>query len=112
MTAREIANVTTITEMKNILFNKLQDEETCFKKKDIHIKAIEGGFDVWLTDYEHCTFRMTFGYDDYFGYTVLVECGSYEYPDEWGEVTFCNSKRELDIKHALIRIGYVMGTTF
>ena len=112
MKAREIANVGTVTEMKSILYNKLQDEGAGFKKSDIHIKAIEGGFDVWLTDYEHCTFRMNFGYDDYFGYYVQVECGSDEYPDEWGEVCFECSKKELDIKHALINIGYQMGTTF
>ena len=72
MKAKDIANVTTVTEMKEILFKKLQDEETYFKKSDIHIVSIEGGFRIWVNDYEHIKFKMTFEYDEYFGYCVDI----------------------------------------
>lgn len=102
----------TIQEMKNILFQKLQDEQTSFKKSDIIIKKVTctkpkyKKYTISIKDYEHETFKMYLEYDNYFSYIVTILNADYE------DIIFIDSKKEYDIKTALIHLGYYIGTRF
>lgn len=92
-------------EMKQILFEKLQAENCYFSKSDISIRKDGNGYKIIIADYEHIPFKMSFEYDDYFCYTVWVFTN--------GEnIIFVDSKKDYDIKTALIRLGYYIGTRF
>lgn len=103
MTAREISNVKTVKEMKDVLAKKLKDENTYFTRKDIKLTATEYGFTIQIEDYE--PFKMEWEEDDYFGYMVWV------WHDD--ELVCCETaKSVLDVYSALISIGYYVGTRF
>lgn len=96
------------TEMKEILFQKLQDEGCYFTKSDISITTTKEGYKVVIKDYEHIPFTITTEEDtDYFGYIVYIR-------DEFEErnIIFVDSKKEYDFKTALVRLGYYIGTRF
>ena len=97
----------TTSEMKNILFQKLQDEGCYFKKSDISIRQTKEGYKVVIKDYEHIPFTITTEQDEYFGYIVYVN-------DDFEEknIIFVDSKKDYDFTSALIRLGYYIGTRF
>ena len=99
-------NVQTITEMKKILAEKLHDENCYFTVKDIIIKKFNNGYTVNIKDYEHIIFTIYFNYDEQWLFQVTVENDF----DDWG--TWIDNKKVYDIKTALIRIGYRIGTTY
>ena len=93
-------------EMKAILADKLKAENTYFTKSHISIKKIGESYKIVIKDYEHLPFTMKFEYDDYFGFIVWVINDSYK------NIVFVDSKKEYDIKTALIELGYYIGTRF
>lgn len=93
--------------MKNILFKKLQDEQCNFKKADINITKQKESYQIVIKGYEHTPFKMTFEHDEYFGYIVYI----YDLFEE-SNIIFIDSKKEYDIKTALIHLGYYIGTRF
>ena len=95
----------TTQEMKNVLFDKLQAENTYFSKSDISIRKQGNGYKIIIKDYEHIPFKMTLETDDYFGFCVLV------YADDYN-IIFVDSKKSYDIEHALLQLGYYIGTRF
>lgn len=95
----------TTNEMKTILYNKLQDENCNFSKSDISIRKDGETYKIIIKDYEHCPFRMSFEYDYCCGYIV------YLYIDKTN-VIYVDSKKDYDIKTALIELGYYIGTRF
>lgn len=94
-------------EMKEILFQKLQDEECYFTKSDISITKTKEGYKIVIKDYEHIPFTITTKKDDYFGYIVYIR-------DEFEErnIVFVDSKKDYDFKMALVELGYYIGTRF
>ena len=95
-------------EMREILFKKLQDEETNFSKSEISIKKNRNNtYTIVIKGYEHIPFTMSFEEDDYFGFIVYVK-------DEFEErnIIFVDSKEEYRIDRALIQLGYYIGTRF
>lgn len=96
----------TTQEMKQILFDKLQAENTYFTKSDISIKKHGNDYIIVIKDYEDFPFKMIFEYDDYFGFVVWVLSKDHE------EIVFTNSKKDYDIETALIYLGYYIGTRF
>lgn len=97
------------TEIKDILFNKFQDENCGFQKSDIKVNKTKNGFDVTIKDYEHITFNVELEKDDYFGYVVYV----YENWDgEKVNIIFEESKHDYRIETALVRLGYRIANTF
>lgn len=98
----------TVTEMKEILFEKLQDEGTSFTKSEINIKKNDNDtYTIVIEGYEHSAFKMSFEKDDYFGFIVWV----YDSFEE-SNIIFLDNKKDYDIKRALIRLGYHIGRTF
>lgn len=93
-------------EMKAILADKLKAENTYFAKSHISIRKNGESYKIIIKDYEHLPFTMTFEYDDYFGYTVWI------HNDSFKNIVFVDSKKEYDIKSALIELGYYIGTRF
>lgn len=94
--------------MREILFKKLQDEETNFSKSEISIKKNRNNtYTIVIKGYEHIPFTMSFEEDDYFGFIVYVK-------DEFEErnIIFVDSKEEYRIDRALIQLGYYIGTRF
>ena len=98
-------NIMTTNDMKTVLFNKLCDENCNFAKSDISIREHNNNYKIIIKDYEHLPFLMSFDNDDYFGYIVYIYC----YDDC---IVFVDSKKEFDIKTALIQLGYYIGTRF
>lgn len=96
----------TTNEMKTILADKLKAENTYFTKSDISIKKHGEKYKIVIKDYEHIPFTMSFNFDDYFGFTVWVTNDSFK------TIAFVDSKKEYDIKTALIQLGYYIGTRF
>jgi len=94
-----------MSEMKNILFSKLQDEGCYFKKSDISIKKVDDYKEIIIKDYEHVPFKMRAEKDDFFGYLVTIYSPA-------GNVAFVESKASYDYKSALIQLGYYIGTRF
>lgn len=97
----------TIPEIKEILFQKLQDEQCYFKKSDISITKQKNHYKIVIKDYEHIPFKMLFEHDDYFGYIVYID-NEFKHDN----IVFTDSKKEYDIKTALIHLGYYIGTRF
>lgn len=98
-----------VAEMKQILFNKLQDENAYFQKSDISIKK-DGNrkYNIIIKDYEHIPFTMSFEYDDIFEYHIIIS-------DENENIAFVECVKDYtdaDIKLALIELGYYIGTRF
>lgn len=97
-------------EMKDILFQKLQDEQCDFRKSDISITKQKESYKIVIKGYEHIPFKMTFEHDNYFGYIVSIsntgDIIDYE------NIVFVENQKEYDIKTALIRLGYYIGTRF
>lgn len=114
MTVRELSDIKSVKEIKQVIFDKLQDENCCFTKKDIHIEATDYGYKIWITDYEHCTFYLHFEYDNefFFEYETWVCEGSDDYPNDREIICLLNSKTGFRTKEALLNIGYTIGTTF
>lgn len=96
----------TTSEMKEILAKKLKDEGTYFTTSYISIRKQGEAYKIVIKDYEHLPFKMSLEYDDYFGYTVWI-CN-----DSFKNIVFVDSKKEYDIKTALIELGYYIGTRF
>lgn len=97
----------TIADMKNILADKLKEENTYFTAADISIEKNGERYKIIIKDYEHIPFEMYFTNDDYFGSEVWVkECFSGEH------IIYVDSKKEHNIKSALIQLGYYIGTRF
>ena len=102
--------IPSIPEMRNILYNKLQDEGSGFKKSEIIIKKKGDKYTFQIAGYEPTWFSMTFEQDDYFGYIVWAH--------EWynqsreDEVAFVTSKRSYNVKQAIIELGYYIATRF
>ena len=97
----------TTTEMKEILLNKLMDEETDFKKSDITIRKTSKGYKIVIKGYEHIPFEMTTEKDDYFGFIVYI--------NEKFENTCIiavDNKKDYNFKSALINLGYYIGSRF
>lgn len=94
-------------EMEEILFQKLQDERCNFTKSDIDIKNDKDCYTVLIKDYEHIPFNITLEKDEFFGYIVNV----YNVFEE-KTIIFVDNKNEYDLKTALIRLGYYIGTRF
>lgn len=94
-------------EMKEILLQKLQDESCNFTKSDITIKNDKEGYTVLIKDYEHIPFNITLEKDEFFGYTVII----YNVFEE-RIIILVDNKNEYDLKTALIRLGYYIGTRF
>ena len=97
----------TTKEMKEVLSEKLRDEGTYFIKSHISIRKHGESYRITIKDYEHIPFKMSFGYDDYFGYSVWIR-------DEFEgcNIIYVDNEKDYDIKTALIRLGYYIGTTF
>ena len=95
----------TTVEMKDVLFNKLQDESSCFKKSEISIKKTRRGYDVVIKGYEHCPFHIIEEVDDYFGYMLWIR-------NDDEIIDMFDSKKEYRYKTALVYIGYYIGTRF
>lgn len=98
------------TEMKQILFEKLQDERTGFKKSDISIKSENHGHKITIKGYEHITFSITTEEDDYFGYIVNIDEHWFGTKNE--NIAFKCSKYGYDYRSALLRLGYHIANTF
>ena len=106
----------TTAEMKDILYNKLQDEGCYFTKRDLSVKWIPKDKAVWIVvkDYEHIKFKMTTEEDDYFGKIVNIvsywQDGCELKRDE--TVAFIDSKHDYRYRDAMLRLGYYIGTRF
>lgn len=97
-------------EMKDILFQKLQDEQCNFKKSDISIvKSANNLYNVTIKDYEHIPLRLELELDEFLGYVVYVQFFNGIY---YKTIEMFESKKEYDIEHALIHLGYYIGTRF
>lgn len=106
MTVHE-RDIKDIRTMKQVLFQKLQDENSGFCKSDITIKPMAGGgYIITIFEYEHAPFEMTFEYDDYFGYIVWVK-------DVFNNKTeIIDSKKCYQVEIALKYIGYMIANQF
>lgn len=89
------------TELKQLLFNKLQSEQTTFKKSDIHIsKTNENKYTITLKDFEPINFKLNVSIED-------VTISKY-YNNEFCElVTLADNTNE-----AILYLGYYIGTRF
>jgi hypothetical protein len=104
-TGRKVSDDMTTVEMKDLLASKLRDEGTYFKKSDISIRKIADGYKIVIKDYEHIPFILKMTKDEDFGFLTTV------YAD--GDCFFFNdSKYEYDEFHAILTIGYYVGTRF
>lgn len=92
-------------EMKEVLFQKLQDEECCFAKSDLSVTKHGEDVKVVVKGYEHCPFTIKTEEDDYFGFILYVYCD-----DE--AIDFLDNKKEYEWERAIIHIGYYIGTRF
>lgn len=97
------------SEMKDVLYRKLQDENSTFKKSDISIKKQKDSYIITIKDYEHIPLKLYLEYDDYFGYVVYVQ---YHNGDYFKTIEMLTSKKDYDVKRALIYVGYYIGTRF
>lgn len=96
----------TIAQMKQILTDKLKAENCYFTEKDITIEKSGNRYKVIIADYEHIPFEITTeAPDDFFGYMVYVWQGKKIIAD-------IESKKDYDLKTALIELGYYIGTRF
>ena len=73
----------------------------------IKCKKCGNDYRIVIKDYEHIPFVMSFDFDDYFGYTVWIKDMS-----ENRYIISVDSSKDYDIKTALIRLGYYIGTRF
>ena len=98
------------TEMKETLYNKLKAENCYFTKSDIGIKKeSDNKYIITIKDYEPFNFIMKLSIDDD-EYEVIV---SKYYKNEYdGLIAYETSKKDYDIKSALIELGYYIGTRF
>ena len=113
MTAKELSNIKTITDMKRVLKEKINGEGwTGLKTTALKFESVTGGYNIIVKDYEHIRFEMRFDYDDYFGYMVLVDRVYVDYHEDRESVAFTTSRKILDIHTALIETGYYIGTSF
>ena len=102
----------TSIEMKKVLANKLKSEGCGFTYKDITINKIKKDcYHIIIKDYEHILFRMTFEYDDFFGYCVFIN-EIYVNTREAENIVFIDSKYNYDIKDSLLYLGYHIANTF
>lgn len=100
-------NIRNIRAMKTVLAQKLFEEGTSFTINDLNIIRSSNGYTIWVNDYDHIKFKLTFDYDDYFGYGVWI----YD-PSEGDYITWVNDKNVHDVKTALIHLGYHIANTF
>lgn len=96
----------TTAEMKKVLADKLKAENSYFTVSDISIRKHGEKYKIIIKDYEHIPFTMSFEYDDYFGYMVMI-CN-----DSFKIISFVESKKDYDIANSLINLGYYIGTRF
>lgn len=94
------------SELKTILYNKLQAEQTSFKKSDISIKKVKHHYIITIKDFKHIQFKLAFEYDDFFGFIVWVSDNNY---NTIAEVV---SLKEYDITTALNELGYYIASRF
>lgn len=100
----------TINEMKDILFKKLQDEETAFKRSDIHINKTDYGYKIYLNGYEPLSFHMYIDDNDVWKHSIEVtECYKEEFNDS---VDLQTDSDDESMRYSLINIGYFVGTRY
>ncbi len=99
-----------VTEMKQILFDKFQDENCGFKKSDIIITKTKEGHEIQIKDFNHITFKMTTEKDDYFGFIVYIQ--EYLFGEYYSSPAFETSKKDYDFRSALVLLGYHIANTF
>ena len=100
----------TINEMKDILAQKLKDENCYFSKSDLSIEKGTKDITISIKGTEPFSFIMTFEHDEYFGYITCVH--RYFNGKRDMTISFIESKQGYDVKQALIEIGYHIGTQF
>ena len=108
----------TVHEMKQILAEKLKDENSSFTYKDIHIKAHptnsnELCWDIWIEGYEHCKFKLK---------EILSgeEKGLFLWDSFEGDYVFCawtdfHTGQEVTsrwYRSALVNLGYTIANEF
>lgn len=105
----------TTIEMKKIMSNKFKDENCYFRFKDISIKKIKPNeYNIVIKDYESILFKMSFNYDDFFGFEVWLT----KYYKEGSLFVYDNiincidSKKDYDVKLALINLAYYISDRF
>ena len=100
----------TIPEMKQTLYKKLQDEQSNFKKSDIVIiKSTDNIYNVTIKGFEHIPLRLELEIDEFLGYVVYVQ---YYNGIFYKTVEMIESKKDYDMQHALLYLGYYIGTRF
>lgn len=116
-------NVTIMTNnrMKNILAQKLEDENTCFTKSDIRISKTGEGKDYTkmvctIADYTHCQFHIAlfteedaWWQENYGCYVVSVTM-----PEWYENALFYEWGKDINdlLRQALMYIGFYAGTRF
>lgn len=99
-----------IPEMKKALFQKLQDEKSNFKKSDIIIvKSTNNLYNVTIKGFEHIPLRLELEKDEFLGYVVYVQ---YYNGIFYKTYTMVESKKEYNIKSALLELGYYIASRF
>lgn len=96
-----------VKEMKKLLASKLHEEGTYFTERDISMKKISKGYRIVIKDYEHIPFDLEMEEDEEFGFLTTV------YTDWEGDyIFFDESKISYDPFHAILNLGYYIGTRF
>lgn len=101
-------------EMKKILAQKLQDENTYFTVSDISLsKYGENGYKIIIKDYEHIIFFIKLDIDDDFEEEEEI-CVWMKYRGEKKKYLLFLEESHTDkaIKECLIHLGYYIGTRF
>lgn len=96
-----------VENMKNILAQKLKEENSYLTKSHINMEKHGEDFTIVIKDYEHIYFKMRMYHDDDLGYVVSI----YDSFDDC-EVVFVNNEKFHDLENALIDLGYHIGNTF
>lgn len=94
-------------EIKELLAQKLHDEGTYFTKSDIKMTKVKNGYKIIIKDYEHIPFILKTEQDEYFGFLTTIYRD-----DEETYIYFDDSKREYDLFHAILYLGYYIGSRF
>lgn len=93
--------------MKTVLYEKLHGEGCCFKKSDISIRKIPGGYKITIKDYEHIPFRVTIDHDACIGAYIAVER-----MDDDSTVMFTDGTDDRHMKEAMLNLGYYIASRF
>lgn len=96
-----------VNKMKDILAKKLKEENAYFGKSDISMKKQGEAYKIVIKGYEHIYFKMTFSYDDDFGYEVWI----YDSFDNCN-IIYVDSKKDYNVENALVQLGYHIAMCF